>query len=106
MCDIAPEVKIHHVKCLKEYFELVWQCKKTFELRKNDRNYRVGDVVVLHEVNGGELTGRTVMIKIAYLLEDCQEYGLAAEHCIFSWNTLLKSSTYDGRKEFVRLVVM
>ena len=34
---------IHALKTLPEYFEAVLENKKTFELRKNDRDFKVGD---------------------------------------------------------------
>lgn len=78
--------KTHHVKCLQEYFNQVWLGKKTFELRKNDRDYCVGDVVALHEIVDGEDTGRIVTTKIQYVLKNCPEYGLQDGYCIFCWN--------------------
>ena len=32
-------------------FEAIKDCLKTFEIRKNDRNYKVGDTLVLHPVD-------------------------------------------------------
>lgn len=81
------DIKIHHVKCLQEYFNQVWLGKKTFELRKNDRDYCIGDIVVLHEIEADKATGRKVTIKIEYVLKDCPKYGLQDNHCIFCWNT-------------------
>ncbi len=48
---------IHELKILPEWFEDVTQQKKTFEIRKNDRNYSVGDTLVLREWYKGKYTG-------------------------------------------------
>lgn len=40
---------IHALKTLPEYFEAVWENKKTFELRKNDRDFKVGDYLAFNE---------------------------------------------------------
>ena len=40
---------IHSVKIQPHYFNDVLTGRKTFEVRKNDRNYRVGDYIALNE---------------------------------------------------------
>lgn len=42
----------HHLKILPEYFEEVIAGKKPFEIRFNDRNFKVGDRVELREYLG------------------------------------------------------
>lgn len=39
----------HELKCRPEYFSRIVSGQKTFEVRKNDRNYQVGDYVSLIE---------------------------------------------------------
>ena len=40
---------IHELKILPEYFKAQKAGKKNFEIRKNDRDYKVGDKLVLKE---------------------------------------------------------
>lgn len=40
---------IHNLKSKPEYFHAVWDNKKTFEIRNNDRNFEVGDFLILQE---------------------------------------------------------
>ena len=42
---------IHRLKILPEYFEAQKNRVKTFEIRKNDRNFKVGDKLMLYEIN-------------------------------------------------------
>lgn len=42
-------MKTHDLKCDSEYFQAVVDGLKPFELRKNDRSFRVGDVIHLRE---------------------------------------------------------
>lgn len=55
---------------------------KTFELRLNDRNFKVGDLVTLIEVCNGVKTGRRVFAQeIKYILHG-GKFGLPETHCI------------------------
>jgi hypothetical protein len=55
----------HDLKTWPEYYEQVENGSKSFEIRKNDRHFRVGDILVLKEwdsISGysGRETVRTV----------------------------------------------
>lgn len=76
----------HQLKVLPEYFEAVVKDEKTFELRKDDRGYQVGDFVTLLEWDGENFTGRRIgMVKIRYILRNCPEYGLMNGYCILGF---------------------
>lgn len=74
------EKKVHDVKLGTTFFDDVKTGRKTFELRKNDRGYKEGDTIVLHEYKDGTTTGRTITKKIVYMLEDFA--GLEDGYCI------------------------
>lgn len=74
------EKKVHDVKLGATFFDDVKTGRKTFELRKNDRGYKEGDTIVLHEYKDGATTGRTITKKIVYMLEDFT--GLEDGYCI------------------------
>lgn len=74
------EKKVHDVKLGTTFFDDVKTGRKTFELRKNDRRYKEGDTIVLHEYKDGTTTGRTITKKIVYMLEDFT--GLEDGYCI------------------------
>lgn len=42
---------IHRLKILPEYFEAQKNKVKTFEIRKNDRNFKIGDRLMLYEID-------------------------------------------------------
>lgn len=76
----------HDLKILPQYFEDVISGKKKFELRKNDRDYKVGDMFVLREWNPEKgYTGRDFIHCIGYILKDCPEFGLMDGYVIFGW---------------------
>lgn len=76
----APEV--HEVKLLPEYYEAVLSGDKRFELRKDDRGYRVGDTLRLREWLNEGYTLRVLDKQIVYVLRDNQCEGLRPGWCI------------------------
>lgn len=81
---------LHILKIKTEYFDEIVIGRKTFELRKNDRNYQVGDLIHFVETNGKEFYGyyygierqHNRVYQITYVLKDVQEYGLDKDYCI------------------------
>lgn len=73
----------HHLKILPEYFEAVIEGKKKFEIRKNDRDYKVGDGIFLNEFDGEKYTGESLLVFITYILQGGQ-YGLEKDYVIMS----------------------
>jgi hypothetical protein len=59
----------HDLKIWPEYFDLVQSGEKTFEVRFNDRNFRKGDELHLHEWDPSEdkFTGRSIKFSITYV---------------------------------------
>jgi hypothetical protein len=67
----------HKLKTWPEYFEAVFQHKKDFEIRKDDRNFQVRDELLLQEWdNETQLyTGREILVYVDYILPGGQ-FGL------------------------------
>ena len=59
----------HELKTWPEYFHAVVDGTKTFDIRRNDRDYKVGDVLVFKEWDKTrkEYTGRSHVSQITYL---------------------------------------
>jgi ParB family transcriptional regulator, chromosome partitioning protein len=75
----------HELKTESSYFQCVEVGIKKFELRKNDRNFKQYDIVILKEVVQGVPTGRSLgPFEIKYVLEG-GKFGLPQDHCIFNW---------------------
>jgi hypothetical protein len=64
---------VHHLKCRCLFYEDILSGKKTFEIRRNDRNYQVGDILMLKEwddtcdMEDGHFTGREVQRLVVYM---------------------------------------
>lgn len=72
----------HELKILPKWYADVESGKKNFEIRVNDRDYKVGDTLVLQEYDKGNYTGREITRKIQYIYQGNGAYGLSEEYCI------------------------
>lgn len=80
---------IHALKTLPEYFEAVRQNKKTFELRKNDRDFQVGDYLALNEWDGEKYTGRSLLVRVLYILDPNEVMTCAGGYVIMGISEVL-----------------
>lgn len=60
----------HELKICSRYFDAILDGKKGFEIRHNDRNYHIGDTVILKEWGNNKFSGREIHAVIDYLLDD------------------------------------
>ena len=74
--------KVHQIRLGASFFEDACSNIKSFELRKNDRNYKKGDILELMEFADGRNTGRMVRKLVTYILEDYT--GLEDGFCIMA----------------------
>ncbi len=65
---------VHELKIWPRYFDAVDSGVKTFEVRKNDRNFKVGDILCLQEYlfMFGRYTGRCIRVSVTYILDDSE----------------------------------
>lgn len=92
---------INHVKKIQsKYFWDILNNNKRFEIRKNDCNYQVGDIVKLVEYNSDKQveTNSYIVVKITYILKDIPQYGLDKDYCIFGFITCEKMLNVGGMK--------
>jgi Domain of unknown function (DUF3850) len=64
-------MQVHELKSWPDFFDPIFAGTKTFELRKNDRKFNVGDVLRLREFDElkGAYTGREVRKRITYMID-------------------------------------
>lgn len=63
--------KHHYLKTVNPFFQDVADDKKTFEVRFNDRDFRIGDVLHLQEFEPPiSYTGREMRANVVYMLND------------------------------------
>lgn len=78
--EVESMVKIHQIRIAATFYDEVATGKKTFELRKNDREYKVGDKLEMMEIKEARFTGRIIKADITYMLEEYK--GLEEGYCI------------------------
>ena len=85
-------MKLHELKIKHKYLVQVDCGNKTFELRKNDRDYQVDDLIHFIEIKDEDKDfnpwhlqpsiAKDTLYKITYVLKDVPEYGLDKDYCI------------------------
>lgn len=71
----------HVLKCESEYFQATKNGLKMFEVRRNDRNFKEGDTILLLEVKGDWETSERLKLKITYFLRG-GIYGISDSYCV------------------------
>lgn len=76
---------IHDLKIWPTQYAMILQGKKTFELRRDDRPYAIGDQLLLREYDPGRegsaliavrgYTGRGLIVKVPYLIRGPLVFG-------------------------------
>ena len=78
-------MRLHYLKIKPEYYEEVRRGNKKAELRKNDRDYQVGDVIKFIVIDDkGNETKTDRYYEITHILKDVPEYGLQDGYAILS----------------------
>lgn len=75
----------HELKTWPEHFEEVNQRRKTFEIRYHDRQFEVGDTLILYEYDNDQkaYTGRSTGRTITHILQGGQ-FGIDDNYVILS----------------------
>jgi len=78
-------VPVHDLKCWPEFFHAIKQGRKSFDLRKNDRQFQVGDILLLREwIPQTEVyTGDKLQREVIYILRG-PFGGIAADYCVMA----------------------
>lgn len=79
--------KAHELKTIQPYFDELISGQKTFELRKFDRDYEIGDYLILQEYfpDTNSYSGREQNEVIGYILSDAVKFGLKKGYCILGF---------------------
>lgn len=89
-------LRIHQLKIAPKYFNAVVSEQKKAELRKDDRGYKVGDVLSLCEWKHGAYTGREWAAVITHILHVGEVMGVSEKWVMLSISSLnpIEALTY------------
>jgi hypothetical protein len=81
--DLPRPPMVHELKCWPEPFEAVAQGRKPYEVRKFDRDFRVGDALMLQrwDPKTKEYSGTAALVPITYMTPG-GEWGLPEDICV------------------------
>ena len=87
--------KTHELKTWPSFYEAILRGEKTFEARRNDRDFAVGDKLQLREFDPGKdcctaafkYTGRMMTCEVTYILHGGQ-WGVESGFCIMAFKRL------------------
>lgn len=86
-------MRTHELKTWPSFFTAILERRKTFEVRRNDRDFAVGDRLVLKEYDpsplnrkfvgftGGEYTGRALGADVTYVMQG-GNFGLDPDYVV------------------------
>lgn len=76
-------MKIHELKAWSEPYDAVHRGDKPYEIRINDRDYAVGDLLHLREFNPDErrYLSRSLLASVTYMTKG-GDWGLAENLCV------------------------
>lgn len=87
-------MKLHELKILHPYLIDITLGTKTFELRKNDRDYQEGDLIRFIDIGEDDTTttkcwyepniDENTLYRITYVLKNVEKYGLDKDYCILA----------------------
>lgn len=85
----------HELKTWQSYFHAIADGSKNFEIRRDNRGFRIGDTLWLRETEygSGKYTGREARRKISYILRHASDFGLADGFAILSLEPLEAAAT-------------
>ena len=88
---------IHELKTHPQFFSMIVAGTKTFEVRKDDRDFKLGDELLLKEytpmgfygdgVNDGKYSGRILHRRIDYILKGGQ-FGIEKGYAVLAISSL------------------
>lgn len=82
----------HEIKTFPHFFQDIISGDKTFEIRINDRDYKINDVLKLREYDRVAYTGRETTVLITYIFEG-GSFGLDRDYCILGIKRIGKDAS-------------
>jgi hypothetical protein len=87
--NIAHELKVH-----TRFFSDLFNGKKTFEVRKNDRGFKIGNILILRDYNDTkeEYNGGYIIAVVTYVLHG-GDYGIEEGYVCMCFDIIFKEDS-------------
>jgi len=94
---------VHELKCWPNHFAAVRRGDKAFEIRRNDRDFAVGDQILLREYSPADAayTGQIELRLITYLLSE-EDFGVVHGFVVIGFGHLPQLSGVTPREDLTR----
>jgi len=105
-------MKMHELKTVNPYFSDIWDTRKSFEIRKDDRGFQQGDILWLREYEPNMLydkendclvicgtqpySGREILCMVSHILPAGKFEGLATGYCCMEIKVLQRRGLNYG----------
>ena len=78
------QITVHDLKIEPEFFDRVLLRKKRFEVRKDDRNFKEGDILMLNEYERAtkSYSGRKILVLAGKIYHDEVKFALKEKYCL------------------------
>ncbi|AYV11533.1 MULTISPECIES: DUF3850 domain-containing protein [Shewanella] len=78
----------HHLKIDPELFDAVRRRDKTAEIRRDDRGFNIGDVLIIYPFDreSGQRVGTDECHRVVTHKVDGGQFGIEAGYCLLSMN--------------------
>lgn len=89
--------KTHELKTWPSFYEAITTGSKTFEIRRNDRDFAPGDTLILQEYDPNpdaihQYTGRQIKALVGFVVHG-GVFGVQPGHCVMSIHPDFKTAT-------------
>lgn len=76
---------MHELKTWPAFFDAIWKGRKTFEIRKDDRGFKVGDELWLREYDPENKTysGDELWAEVTHMMRG-PAFGIGVGYCVMS----------------------
>lgn len=86
--------KVHKLKILTDNFKDVVGRRMTYQLRKDDRDFSLGDILYLQEFQDGYFTGRAQVCKVNHIVRHGE--GIAKDYVLLNIKLLSAHIPVEG----------
>jgi hypothetical protein len=93
---LGRRARVHDLKTWPEFFQGVWESKKRFEVRHDDRGFEASDMLLLREYDEASerYSGRAVLAIVTYIIHG-GVFGLSPHTCVMSIDAIDSTERYE-----------